>query len=119
MLHCPNCTVRSPLPSPRPTQVKRFAQRYEVHVWLVAHPRQLQDWQGKAPTLYDISGSANFINKADCGIVVHRNWEGAMDDGHVKILVQKIRNKAAGKIGTHELVYDRETGRYEDANAME
>jgi hypothetical protein len=32
--------------------------------------------------------------------------------------VSKIRNKAAGKIGTHELVYDRETGRYEDINAM-
>jgi hypothetical protein len=44
-------------------QVKRFAQRYDVHVWLVAHPRQLKDWQGKAPTLYDISGSAHFINK--------------------------------------------------------
>ena len=44
-------------------KVKRFAQRYDVHVWLVAHPRQLQDWQGKAPTLYDISGSAHFINK--------------------------------------------------------
>ncbi len=53
-------------------QVKRFAQRNDVHVWLVAHPRQLTDWQGKAPTLYDISGSAHFINKADCGIVVHR-----------------------------------------------
>ena len=54
------------------TQVKRFAQRYDVHVWLVAHPKQLMDWQGKAPSLYDISGSAHFINKADCGVVVHR-----------------------------------------------
>jgi len=38
-------------------------------VWLVAHPRQLADWQGKAPTLYDISGSAHFINKV--GIYQH------------------------------------------------
>ena len=68
-------------------QIKRFAQRYEVHVWLVAHPRQLMDWQGKAPTLYDISGSAHFINKADCGVVVHRSWEGPMDDKKVKIMV--------------------------------
>lgn len=52
--------------------MKRFAQRYDVHVWLVAHPKQLMDWQGKAPSLYDISGSAHFINKADCGVVVHR-----------------------------------------------
>ena len=55
--------MRTPSPDPCIPQVKRFAQRYDVHVWLVAHPRQLKDWQGKAPTLYDISGSAHFINK--------------------------------------------------------
>lgn len=38
------------------TKVKRFAQHYDVHVWLVAHPRQLQDWKGEAPNLYDVSG---------------------------------------------------------------
>ena len=66
--------------------------------------------------------------KADCGVVVHRDWErygdeagvgvGATDDGRVKIMVQKMRNKAAGKIGSHELVYDRVTGRYEDTNDL-
>lgn len=54
------------------TKIKRFAQYHEVHVWLVAHPRQLQNWRGEAPNLYDISGSAHFINKADNGIIVHR-----------------------------------------------
>lgn len=48
-------------------------QHYNVHVWLVAHPRQLQDYiSSKPPTLYDISGSAHFYNKCDAGIVVHR-----------------------------------------------
>ena len=47
-------------------------QMYGCHVWFVAHPRQMQNWQGQPPTLYDISGSANFINKADNGIVIHR-----------------------------------------------
>jgi len=28
------------------------------------------------------------VNKADCGIVVHRSWEGAMDDNKVKIMVR-------------------------------
>ncbi|KIY91921.1 hypothetical protein MNEG_16042 [Monoraphidium neglectum] len=37
-------------------RVKRFAQAFDVHVWLVAHPRQLQDWRGEAPNLYDVSG---------------------------------------------------------------
>ena len=55
------------------TKIKRFAQHNDVHVWFVAHPRQLQGWRGEPPNLYDISGSAHFINKADNGIVIHRN----------------------------------------------
>ena len=55
------------------TKIKRFAQYYDVHVWFVAHPRQLREWKGEPPNLYDISGSAHFINKADNGIVIHRN----------------------------------------------
>jgi twinkle protein len=38
------------------TKIKRFAQHTDCHVWLVAHPRQLQDWRGEAPNLYDVSG---------------------------------------------------------------
>ena len=52
--------------------MKRWAQKYDVHVWLVAHPKQLQDWDGEAPTFYDISGSAHWYNKADMGVVIHR-----------------------------------------------
>ena len=55
------------------TKIKRFAQHHDVHVWFVAHPRQLRDWRGQPPTMYDISGSAHFINKADNGVVIHRN----------------------------------------------
>ncbi|GAX74798.1 hypothetical protein CEUSTIGMA_g2245.t1 [Chlamydomonas eustigma] len=103
------------------SKIKRFAQKYSVHVWLVAHPRQLVDWAGKAPSLYDISGSAHFINKADNGLVVHRSLEGGetMDAGRVKILVMKVRNKAAGKVGQHELIYERDNGRYKDANDID
>ena len=57
------------------TKVKRFAQHNDVHVWFVAHPRQLQGWRGEPPNLYDISGSAHFINKADNGLVIHRNYD--------------------------------------------
>lgn len=54
-------------------KVKKFAQTYNVHVWFVAHPRQMHHYAGEPPNLYDISGSAHFINKADAGIVVHRS----------------------------------------------
>ncbi len=97
------------------TKVKRFAQTAGVHVWFVAHPRQLHQWKGEAPNLYDISGSAHFINKADNGIVVHRVRDPDSDSPDaVEILVRKVRNKAAGTIGGCELSYDRRNGRYVD-----
>ncbi|CAG9465176.1 unnamed protein product [Pedinophyceae sp. YPF-701] len=98
------------------TKVKRFAQYYDVHVWFVAHPRQLRDWHGAAPTLYDISGSAHFINKADNGVIVHRNrdTQDPVKKREVSILIRKVRNKMAGTIGESVLVYDRATGTYRD-----
>lgn len=33
----------------------------------------MHNWVGGPPSLYDISGSAHFINKCDNGIVIHRN----------------------------------------------
>ena len=55
-------------------QLKRFAKRFQVHVILVAHPTKMQRINGEyqKPTLYDIAGSANFNNKTDVGLVVHK-----------------------------------------------
>lgn len=97
------------------TKVKRFAQHHSCHVWFVAHPRQLQNWTGQAPNLYDISGSAHFINKCDNGIVIHRNRDpesGPMKQ--VQVCVRKVRNKVSGTIGEAVLYYDRVTGEYMD-----
>ena len=58
-------------------KVKRFAQTHGCHVWFVAHPAKMyrdKDRKIPVPTLYDISGSANWANKADLGVVVHREW---------------------------------------------
>ncbi|XP_040362793.1 twinkle homolog protein, chloroplastic/mitochondrial isoform X2 [Rosa chinensis] len=75
----------------------------------------LHHWVGGPPNLYDISGSAHFINKCDNGIVIHRNRDpeaGALDQ--VQVCVRKVRNKVAGTIGDAYLSYDRATGRYVD-----
>ena len=79
-------------------QVKRFAQSCGVHVWFIAHPAKLHRENGKlpAPTLYDISGSANWANKADLGVVVHR--DPAKDPTRTDIYVRKVRFKSVGKI---------------------
>lgn len=78
---CPRNRAPCCAPRPRPRPLLR-PQTTGVHVWFVAHPRQLREWKGQAPNLYDISGSAHFINKADNGIVVHRDRDPESTDQH-------------------------------------
>ncbi|XP_073009688.1 twinkle homolog protein, chloroplastic/mitochondrial [Typha latifolia] len=99
------------------TKIKRFAQHHSCHVWFVAHPKQLQNWGGGPPNMYDISGSAHFINKCDNGIVIHRNRDvnaGPLD--LVQVCVRKVRNKVVGCIGDAHLSYDRITGEFMDVD---
>lgn len=88
-----------------------FAQRNDVLVVLMAHPTKMN--QGKdgvivVPTLYDIAGSANFYNKCDFGMVIHR--DKAADA--VEVRVSKVKFKWLGKTGTAYFKYDVTTGRY-------
>eukprot|EP00249_Psilotum_nudum_P007111 c20312_g1_i1 orf=569-2530(-) len=115
--HRPSNQTETEYVSQMLSRLKRFAQHHDCHVWFVAHPRQLHLWHGEAPNLYDISGSAHFINKCDNGIVIHRNQDPAIGPlDIVQVLVRKIRNKAAGTIGDAFLSYDRVTGEYKDCN---
>lgn len=69
--------------------LKRFAKAYQVHICLIAHPtKSAKDADGnyRMPTLYDIAGSANFYNKADLGVIVHRE-----NEDNTLIKVQKSR----------------------------
>jgi twinkle protein len=96
-------------------KVKRFAQAHEVHVWFVAHPAKPQrekDGSLPTPTLYDISGSANWANKADVGLVVHRDPD--RDPTRTDICIRKVRFKSVGKTGMTSLRYERATGRYSE-----
>jgi len=93
------------------TKIKRFKDRYGVHVFLVAHPTKIKkDKDGKfdIPSLYDISGSANFFNKCDNGVVLYRNFTTGATDVHV----QKIRWSFIGKLGSVEFKYDGLTKRF-------
>jgi len=97
-------------------RMRQFARKNQVHIWLVAHPTKLyrnKNGEYPVPTLYDISGSAHFRNKADNGIVVWRNLNEP-DKPSVEIHVQKVRFREVGKIGGAELKYDLATGAYED-----
>lgn len=100
------------------TALKKFAAGHGVHVWIVAHPAKPMRTKAGGylrPTLYDIAASANWRNKADCGIILHREQ---MDDGSlsdtVGVYVDKIRFSAVGRIGRTKLVYSPITGRYSE-----
>lgn len=92
-------------------KLTNFAQRNDILIILMAHPtKQPRNKDGviEAPTLYDISGSANFFNKADFGIVVHRNRL----DNTVEVHVQKVKFRHLGECGTALFKYNINNGRY-------
>lgn len=92
-------------------KLTNFAQRNDVLVILMAHPTKLpkgKDGGIEVPTLYDISGSANFFNKADFGIVVHRDRINNVTEIHV----QKVKFRHLGECGKADFKYNINNGRY-------
>lgn len=90
---------------------KGFAKAHNVHVIVAAHPAKLRKNDAgvySVPTLYDISDSAHWYNKADAGIVVHR------DDSGTLIRVAKSRyHDQIGTPGDVRAVYYRDQCRYD------
>jgi twinkle protein len=96
------------------SKIRQFARKHHVHVWVVAHPRNLvkaDDGSYKPPTMYEISGGAHWRNKADCGICLHRH---DYDNDETSVYVQKIRFREVGKPGDTVLRFSRETGIYSE-----
>lgn len=96
-------------------KLTNFAQQNDILIILMAHPtKQTKNKDGviEAPTLYDISGSANFFNKADFGIVVHRN----RIQNNVEVHIQKVKFKHLGECGTALFRYNINNGRYTPDN---
>lgn len=91
---------------------KTFAKINDVVVIIVAHPAKMQKnkqtLKYDPPTLYDISGSAHFYNKADFGITVHRDF----DNDVTEVYVQKVRFRHLGKKGVAKFKYNLTNGRY-------
>lgn len=92
--------------------IRSFAIKHDVLVFLVAHPRKVEmqiDGRKRRITLEDISGTADFGNKADYCFCVDR------DDEHhvVTISIDKVRRKQYGSKGKQaHFVYKSNSGRY-------
>ncbi|NDV69229.1 bifunctional DNA primase/helicase [Dysgonomonas sp. 25] len=93
-----------------------FAQKNDILILLVAHPRKMQKKQGEmtfeVPTLYDINGSANFYNKTDYGIAVYRDFA----NDRVEVYVQKVKFRHLGECGSASFRYNINNGRYVPCN---
>lgn len=99
------------------SKLRKFARKHEVAVFVIAHPKIMtKDKDGiyPVPNPYDISGSANWRNKADNCLAVWRNL--ADDSAPIEVHIQKIKHKIVGKLGMVEFRYDYITGRYNDSS---
>ncbi len=99
-------------------KLKRFGRRNDCAVFIAAHPAKMyrNRTTGKydIPTLYDISGSAHYANRADNGLCVYRETDettGALKD-EIQLHVQKVKFKIHGSQGLIRLLYSRDNGRF-------
>lgn len=86
-------------------QLKRLAARLRIHLIIITHPAKMlrnKDGEYPVPSLYDIADSAHWRNKADMGLIVHRD-----DENQSRIIVAKCRYWGKiGKIGEVKVKFD-------------
>jgi twinkle protein len=91
--------------------IKRFAKQNDVAAWVIAHPSKPFPGTSskRLPGLYDISGSANWANKADYGVVFQIKNR---DFWTSTIACTKVRMGLPGRMGQTVLQYDPNTSSY-------
>ena len=93
-------------------KLRSFARRRQVLVILAAHPTKMKrdplTKQFPVPTMYDISGSAAFFNKADFGIAIER----VRTRGVTRVHVQKVKFRHLGQPGVASFQYNTCCGRF-------
>ena len=93
-------------------RLRSFAHRRQVLVILAAHPTKMKkdpvSGRFPVPTMYDISGSAAFFNKADFGIAIERD----RTQGVTRVHVQKVKFRHLGQPGVSSFRYNQYNGRF-------
>ena len=93
-------------------KLRSFARRRQALVILAAHPTKMKKdpMSGKfpVPTMYDISGSAAFFNKADFGLAIERDRAR----GVTRVHVQKVKFRHLGQPGIASFQYNTCCGRF-------
>lgn len=89
-------------------RVRAFAKRYNIAFWIVAHPTKPQKGTNQIPSLYDVSDSANWSNKADYGLVYHRADKTVNE---AQLAVVKVRMGLPGKCDVATVKFDHRVSR--------
>jgi twinkle protein len=97
-------------------KTRRVTTDYGMSALIVAHPTKIKkDELGKylVPTAYDISGSANWYNKADTIICIHRDKDRETNpDNITEVYIQKLKRKDWGTLGMYELQFNQGNNTY-------
>jgi twinkle protein len=82
--------------------LRKFARKHDVHVWLVAHPKKMSKANGvyEIPTGYDVGDSSHYYNAPDNGITVYRR------ENTTEIHFWKVRFKFSGQLGTDSFIFN-------------
>ena len=100
------------------SKIKRFNRETNTFTFLVAHPtKQIRSADGtfKVNSLFDVSGSANWNNKADVGIIVTRDHENKTTN----VRIAKVREiDVQGNIGECTIRWNNSTKCFEDISAF-
>jgi twinkle protein len=92
------------------SEITQFCQKQNVHLFLVAHPRKIESVNGqyRVPTPYDISGSADFFNKAYNCLTVFRELgqQTEYKSDAVSVHIQKVKRKENGSQGKFYIAPD-------------
>lgn len=74
-------------------QIRTWAERYDCHICLVAHPRKMNtEGKMRCPTGYDIADSAAFFNKPSLGFSVHQEEDQEAGEQWVRVSTWKVRD---------------------------
>lgn len=94
-------------------KIANFNHKNGTHCFVVAHPTKMRfnhdTGKYEIPGLYDISGSANFYNKADIGVTMYKD-----EQGKNTLYVQKVKFKYWGGNGEVSLSWNQDNGRYDE-----
>lgn len=97
--------------------VARFARNYDIHVFLVAHPKKMTELKNgiyKIPNGYDVGDSSHWFNLPDNGMTVYRNMETKQTEVHR----WKVRFRYSGQIGVSCFTFNVNNSRYSTAQML-